>query len=194
MIEALTDAALLESIHLLVRRSGSIEAEVLGHLAEIDERKLYLSRAFPSLFAFCVEELGFSEDAAYNRIVVARAGRRCPALIDAVRSGALHLAGARLLAPHLSPENAGALLPEARGKSKRQLEELLAARFPRPAIPAEIRKLPQRSLPASSEPSGQPLFAVAPPPSAAAPRIPAQPMRAVQPLAEGCACVRRRQP
>ena len=44
----------------------------------------------------------FSEGAAYNRIAVARAGRQWPAVIDALHSGKVHLAGLRLLAPHLS--------------------------------------------------------------------------------------------
>jgi hypothetical protein len=35
--------------------------------SEIDERKLYLERALPSMFEFCVGELRFSEDIAYNR-------------------------------------------------------------------------------------------------------------------------------
>jgi len=74
-----------------------VEAELLVHLGEIDERKLYLDRAFSSMFAFCVGELGFSEDAAYNRIGVARAARRLPVILEAVRSGQVHLTGLRLL-------------------------------------------------------------------------------------------------
>ena len=75
------------------------------HLGEIDERKLFLERAFPSMFEYCVGELGFSEDAAYSRITVARAARRFPAMVEAVRSGQVHLTGLKLLAPHLNGEN-----------------------------------------------------------------------------------------
>jgi hypothetical protein len=32
------------------------------------------------MFSFCLRELGFSENAAYRRIVIARAERRLPAL------------------------------------------------------------------------------------------------------------------
>src|SRR5206468_3323403 len=49
--------------------------------------------AFPSMFALCVGELGISEDAAYNRIAVARVGRRFPAVIEAMRSGRINLWG-----------------------------------------------------------------------------------------------------
>jgi hypothetical protein len=63
----------------LVNASSRVEADLLLHLAEVDDRKLYRDLAFPSMFAYCVGELGFSEDAAYNRIFVARASRRFPA-------------------------------------------------------------------------------------------------------------------
>src|SRR5882672_11134011 len=72
-LESLSSADLLAATRDLVRRSRGVEAELLVHLGEIDERKLYLGCAFPSMFTFCVGELGFSEDAAYNRITVARA-------------------------------------------------------------------------------------------------------------------------
>src|SRR5438093_12942149 len=89
------------------RRFGSAfgpsrNPDLLVHLGEVDERKLYLECAFPSMFEFCVGELRFSEDAAYNRIMVARAARRLPAVIEAMRSGQVHLSGLRLLAPHLT--------------------------------------------------------------------------------------------
>ena len=125
-----------------------LEADLLGLLGEIDERKLYLERAFSSMFAFCTRELGFSEGAAYNRILVARAARKLPALIDAVRTGRVHLAGLRLLAPHLTLETHEALLAKAAGRTKDEIAELVAALAPRPPPPPTIRKLPEpRPLP-----------------------------------------------
>ena len=175
MIETLSDEDLLAAIRALIRKSGLIEADLLVHLGEIDERKLYLARSFPSMFAYCVAELGFSEDAAYNRLVVARAGRRLPALVEAVRSGRMHLAGVRLLVPHLTAENHGDLLARATGKSKRQIEELVAALFPKPPVPAAIRKLPER-------PAVLMLAAPPPPPPPPPPRVRHE--SAVRPLAE----------
>ena len=173
MIERLSNEDLLAAIRALIRKSGLIEAELLVHLGEIDERKLYLARSFPSMFAYCVAELGFSEDAAYNRIVVARAGRRLPALVEAVRSGRMHLAGVRLLVPYLTAENHADLLAKATGKSKRQIEELVATLSPKPPVPAAIRKLPERPALAVS------MLAAQPPPQ---PRVQHEP--AVRPLAE----------
>src|SRR5438552_7305042 len=143
MIEKLNDEALLDATRVLLKRSCDVEADLLLHLGEIDERKLYLPRAHSSMFAFCVEELGFSEDAAYNRIFVARAARRLPALIEALRSGQVHLGGLRMLAPLLTVENHLDVLARAAGKSKRQIEFVRMA--PRPAVAPAIRKLPEQA-------------------------------------------------
>src|SRR5205814_1153157 len=98
-----------------------------------------------SMFAFCVGELGFSEDAAYNRITVARAARRFPSVIDAIRSGCVHLAGLRLLVAHLTDDNNAQVLEHAARKSKREIEELVARLAPQPPVPATVRKLPAPS-------------------------------------------------
>ncbi len=98
VVESLSSSDLLSATRELVHKSRGVEAELLVHLGEIDERKLYLDWAFSSMFAFCVGELGFSEDAAYNRSQLARAARRLPVILAAVRSGQVHLTGLRLLA------------------------------------------------------------------------------------------------
>src|SRR5256885_8048993 len=141
LVAALSSSDLLAKTRELARESCSVEAELLVHLGEVDERKLYLECAFSSIFAFCVEELGFSEDAAYYRIHVARAARRMPAIIDGIRLGRVHLAGARMLVPHLTPENHLELLDEAAGKSKRQIEEIVARVAPQPDVPAMITQV-----------------------------------------------------
>jgi hypothetical protein len=147
-VESLSSSDLRSATHNLVRRSQGVEAAILAHLAEIDERKLYLDWAFSSMFAYCVGELGFSEDAACSRIDVARAARRNPAILEALRSGKVHLTGLRLLAPHLTTGNQEKILAEAAGKSRRQIEQLVARLSPQPPVPTVIRKLPDRPNPA----------------------------------------------
>ena len=155
-ISSLSDGELLTATLDLARRSCLIEADLLVHLGEIDERKLYLDRAHSSMFAFCTRELGFSEGGAYNRILVARTARKLPAIIEAVRSGSVHLAGLRLLAPHLTPENHEHLLAKAAGRTKDEMTEIIAALAPRPPPVTTIRKLPEpRPLPLA-QPRAQP--------------------------------------
>src|SRR5262249_12142267 len=140
-LKNLGSAELLAATHDLARRSCNVEADLLLHLAEVDQRKLYLERPFPSMFAFCVDELGFSDDAAYYRITVARAGRRFPAIIDAVREGKVHLAGLRLLVPHLTEENHRRVRARATGRSRREIELMVARLAPPPPVPDSIRSV-----------------------------------------------------
>ena len=142
-LKELSNDALLSATRDIVGKSSAIEADLIEHLAEIDERKLYLEYAHPSMFAFCVDELGFSEDAAGNRITVARAARRIPAILDALRSGQIHLTGLRILAPHITEANHELLLPQAYGKSKQLIEELVARIAPRPPVRTWIRRIPE---------------------------------------------------
>ena len=141
-IASLSDDALLHATRALASRSNALEADLLLHLGEIDARKLYLERAFSSMFGFCTGELGFSEGAAYNRILVARTARRLPALIEAVRSGRVHVTALRLLAPHLSEANHAELIARAAGRTREQVAELVASLAPRPAPVVQVRKLP----------------------------------------------------
>ncbi len=58
--------------------------------------------------------------------------------------GRVHLTGLAKLAPHLTRKNREGLLKQARHKSKRQIEEIVAALAPRPDAPSVMRKLPAR--------------------------------------------------
>src|ERR1700738_2527137 len=173
-LESLSSADLLSATRELVAKSRGLEAELLLHLGEVDERKLYLECAFPSMFALCVEELGFSEDAAYARITVARAARRLPAMVEAVRSGQVHLTGLRMLVPLLTDHNHREVLAQAAGKSKRRVEELVGRLSPQPAVAALIRKLPELPVVAAVPPAplgpGEPPPMAGPPPGALARR------------------------
>jgi len=83
-----------------------------------------------------------SEDEAYVRIRVARAARRFPRVAEALAKGDVHLSGLCRLATHLTPGNHDELLRAARGLSKRAIDQMLAARFPRSDAPDSLRKLP----------------------------------------------------
>jgi hypothetical protein len=141
-VEAMSSSDLLSATETLVRTSRGTEADLLVHLGEIDERKLYLPRSYRSMFAFCVGEYGFSEDVTCYRIAVARAARRLPLILEAVRSGQVHLAGLRVLVPHLTAENHRDLLSAAAGKSRGDIEELVARLAPQPPAPTVIRRIP----------------------------------------------------
>lgn len=60
-----------------------------------------------------------------------------------------------MLAPHLTVENHATLLASAKHKSKREVEQLVAAVRPQPSVPSTIRKLPSQAatLPAANTPN-----------------------------------------
>src|SRR5205814_3328073 len=89
----------------LVARDHDLTAQIVAHLAELDTRDVFLREGYGSLFVYCRDALGLSEWEAYNRIEVARAARRFPAILTGLASGALNLTAVRLLAPQLTAEN-----------------------------------------------------------------------------------------
>ena len=149
----LADHELIRSLATLVSQDRATTAALLAHLAEVDARQLYLPAAYPSMHAYCVGELRMSEDSAYKRIQAARAASRFPAIFELLAAGRLHLTSIVLLAPHLEPGSANALLEAATHRTKDELEALLAARFPRPDAPTLLAALP------SAQPSTGPLCA-----------------------------------
>jgi hypothetical protein len=152
----LSNAELLHTTRVHLQRSHALDAELLLFLGEIEVRRLYLERAYSSMYEFCVGEYGFSEDVAYNRLHVARLVRRLPRVLDFIRDGRLHLTGALQLDDVLTEANFEQVLADAAGKSKRQIAELVACLAPKPAVPASIRKLPERVAP-PAEQAEQPL-------------------------------------
>ncbi len=135
----LPDQVLLRDLAALVARDRATTASLLAHLAEVDARKLYLPAAYPSMYAYCVGELGLCEQAAFKRIRAARTARQFPAILGAVADGRLHLSAVILLAPYLTPENSEELLVAAAHKNRSEIEQLLAQRFPRPDLPARLQ-------------------------------------------------------
>ncbi len=113
-------------------------------------------RDVPRCSRYCLQVLYLSEHAAYGRIEAARVARKFPAVLDLLADGSLHLTAVSVLAAHLTADNHAALLASARHKSKREVEQLVAALQPQPPVPSTVRKLPPQtaaSLPAATRSS-----------------------------------------
>jgi len=141
-LKSLADDELLAGLSSIVLRRNQITAEFLAYLAELDERQLFLDLGFSSLFEYCVEKLGLCESTAGRHIAAARVCRNHPQVFTMVASGALHASALSLLRKHLTPENAAELFELCAHRSARKVEELLAARFPRPDVRDLVRRLP----------------------------------------------------
>ncbi len=141
-LQSLPDDELLLRLRQITQQSRRVEIDLVAHIGEVDDRRLYAREACSSMFSYCTEVLHLSEAESYFRIAVARAARKHPVLLAILGDGRLHLSGIALLAPHLTEENCENVLSRATHKSKRQIEELVAELAPRPDVPAVIRKLP----------------------------------------------------
>jgi hypothetical protein len=154
-LSSIPDDQLLSRLREILQQSRRVESELVAHIGEVDQRRLYAREASSSMFVYCVENLHLSEPEAYLRITVARAARKYPVLLEMLAEGRLHLTGIAKLAPVLTEENRDRLLARAAGKTKRQIEELVAEVSPKPDVPATMRKLPERRE--KSEPPPRPL-------------------------------------
>jgi len=144
-LRALSDDELLRRLSALLGQSRRIEWELVAHIGEVEQRRLFAREACESMFVYCTDILHLSEHEAYLRIAAARAARDHPMLLTMLSDGRLHLSGIGKLAPHLTVANRATLLARATHKSKRQIQVLVADLAPRPDVPASIRKLPDRA-------------------------------------------------
>ncbi len=137
----LPDQELLASTRRLVGATNQILAELLAHLAEVEERGVHRLRLCTSLYAYCVYELQFSEDAAFRRVSAARLLRKFSALYDVIASGELHLTGLLQIGPHLTPQNFSEVLARAKHRTKKEIAKLVRELDPLPDVPARIEPL-----------------------------------------------------
>ena len=112
-LRSVPDDDLLHRLGEIVTRTRHDEADLVAHIGEVDRRRLFARRAFPSMFAYCTQALHLSEAEAYRRITVARAARQYEGLLDRLRDGRIHLTGMALIVPALNPENCQSVLTRA---------------------------------------------------------------------------------
>jgi len=143
LASSLSDHDLLARVGALAGKEREASVELVAHLAALDARPaLFAAEGHGSLFTYCTEVLLLSEDATCNRIQAARACRDFPVILDLLASGAMSLTSVRILRPHLTPENHETVLTRASGRSRREIEALVAELAPRPDVPSSVRKLP----------------------------------------------------
>ena len=86
---SLDDEQLLFTVSTLAAQERRATVRLIGALAELERRRLYLAQGCASLFTYCTQVLHLSEDAAYNRMVVARAVLTFPVILTRLDAGVL---------------------------------------------------------------------------------------------------------
>ena len=140
-ISQLSDSALLAAVKSAAEGERHAIGRLVALLAQVDARRLYLGEGCSSLFTYCTQVLHLSEHAAYGRIEAARAVRKFPIILELLTDGSVTLTAVTLLAPHLTPANHRGVLTDARHKTKRDVEHIVARLRPQPAVAATVRKL-----------------------------------------------------
>ena len=77
----------------------------------------------------------------FPRIYGGRTARRFPILLDAIADGRLHLTGVLMLSKHLTYGNVAELVAAATHRSKAEIKQLIAERFPQPDLPDILQAL-----------------------------------------------------
>jgi len=143
---SLADGVLLRTLAAVVTQDRVTTAEMLALIAEVDRRGAFRDEGYSSMYRYCVEKLRMSEDVAYKRILTARASRRFSAILAAIAEGSLTISTVALLRNHLKTVHAEALLKAAAGKSRSEVELLIAEWFPRADVPATVVPIATHAL------------------------------------------------
>ena len=137
-VSSLRDAALLAGIKPLLATEAAVTAELLARLAVIQQRRLFAAAGHPSMYDYCVQELGLSEDAALRRLNASRLAASRPVFFDAIADRRLTLSSLLLLTSYVGAASAEELVSGLAHKSLAQSREWLARRFPLHVIETRV--------------------------------------------------------
>jgi hypothetical protein len=139
-IDRKSDLEILSALERFAGRERKRKAQFLVYLSVVDARKLYAKEGHSSLFKFLTDKHRFSESSALKRIQVSRLAHRFPFLYKRIIDGDFTLSALSRLAPFVTAHNSHQLFSEARGKSVREVEKILARWFPKEAVPDRLEK------------------------------------------------------
>ena len=130
MFEKISDQELLKKTKCLRVQEKKFTSQVLEHLQEVENRKLYCELGISSLFSYCVKELDYSPAEASVRVNAVRLVNRHPEVKEKIDSGALSLTSASLAQGFFRDQNIEAgkqkeILKEIEGTTTRETKKIL---------------------------------------------------------------------
>ena len=138
-IQTLTNAELLKRLPELCAKEREATLELLWHLIELDRRRLYLEAGYSSLFDYCTRKLLYSEGGAQRRILAARCLKDKPELGELLKAGQVTLCTIATAARAIREQSAK--VEDIVGKSKREVEKVVARANPMPKPKERIKPL-----------------------------------------------------
>jgi hypothetical protein len=130
-IQKLNDSQLHNRLLLLARKEKILDVDIIDHLQELEDRKLYSEYGYTSLFDYCLKALHFSSDQSYRRIRSMRLSVEMPEVKENLKSGDLTIANATMLGslfdkiPNIAQDEKIKMVNGTLGKSKRECEEYI---------------------------------------------------------------------
>ncbi|OGS42653.1 MAG: hypothetical protein A2506_01885, partial [Elusimicrobia bacterium RIFOXYD12_FULL_66_9] len=137
-----TDDDLRKELAFLIERERRNLAAVLAALGEYSYRRLYRDEGYYSMFEYCLRALKFDESTAYRHITAARVVRQYPEALPLISAGDLTLTSVLILSPILTEDNRRVMFKQARGKTRRELETMVAGLSPLPPRMDYVQRLP----------------------------------------------------
>src|SRR5690606_11893613 len=95
-----SNSVLVSELRSFVSEERQATLRVLHYLREVETRRLHLEAGYPSLFEYCVRELGYSEGAAHRRVSAMRLMRDIPQVEKKIEAGRLSLTAAAKAQSH----------------------------------------------------------------------------------------------
>jgi hypothetical protein len=153
-LKTMGDDEISAELLALAQRERELIGEILRHLREVEDRKIYLKRGYSSLFIYLVKELGYAESTAYQRISALKVMQetRDQKFITRIESGKLSLntvTEARKVfdqkekesGEKLSSKEKRTFISSLEGKGKKDREkEFQKILGPSSSMPREIRR------------------------------------------------------
>ncbi len=132
--------ALIVRIKALRAQEARLDVAMLETLAKVFDERLWERMGYPSSHEFCTKYLGMSEDSAWRRRQCADLLQRYSALVRPLIM-ARKLTQTNLATIHklVNDANAEQLINEIVGKTKRQVEAIVAREAPRPDVSGGVR-------------------------------------------------------
>ncbi len=128
---------LLSSLKSLIGQETRITIAVLKHIAEVEERRLYLEEGYSSMYSYLREKFNYSESSAWRRLTAARALRQFPQVCESLACRAINLSTLCQIAKSLTCANCEELLTAVKGKSKDEVSRILVElALPAPGVPS----------------------------------------------------------
>ena len=116
------------------RQESGATAGLLACLAVFDERRAFSDLGFSSMLEYCQRDLALSEDVAKKYLRAARIARDRPVLFDMLADRRLSVSAVLTLGPWLESGTHDDLIAAAVGRSREEIEWLIASRCPQPEM------------------------------------------------------------